>query len=49
VRYILENPIRAGLAKKLGEYPFAGSDVYDLPALLTAWDPVGTSINPPRT
>jgi putative transposase len=26
VRYILENPIRAGLARALGEYPFAGSD-----------------------
>jgi putative transposase len=42
VRYILENPIRAGLAKRLGEYPFAGSDVYDLSALLTAWDHVET-------
>ena len=38
VRYILENPIRAGLAKELGEYAFAGSGVYDLDSLKTAWD-----------
>jgi putative transposase len=38
VRYILENPIRAGLAKEIGEYPFAGSGVYDLASLKTAWD-----------
>ena len=28
-RYILENPIRAGLTRTLAEYPFAGSDLYD--------------------
>ena len=28
-RYILENPIRAGLTQALGEYPFAGSDLFD--------------------
>ena len=38
VRYILENPIRAGLARGLGEYRFAGSEVYDLEGLLTAWE-----------
>ena len=38
VRYILENPIRAGLARALGEYPFAGSDAYDLKELLGAWE-----------
>ena len=38
VRYILENPIRAGLAKALGEYRFAGSDVYRLQDLLSVWD-----------
>jgi hypothetical protein len=27
VRYILANPIRAGLATAIGGYPFAGSDV----------------------
>ena len=37
-RYILENPIRAGLALRLGEYPFAGSDVYSWPALFSAWE-----------
>ena len=38
VRYILENPIRAGLARGLGEYRFAGSEVYDLEGLLAAWE-----------
>lgn len=38
VRYILENPVRAGLAGRLGEYPFAGSDVYSWPDLLSAWE-----------
>ena len=28
-RYILENPLRAGLSVTFGEYPFAGSDLYD--------------------
>lgn len=37
-RYILANPIRAGLAREIGEYPFAGSGVYDLSGLRTAWD-----------
>jgi putative transposase len=37
-RYILENPIRGGLARHVGEYQFAGSDVYDLAGLMTAWD-----------
>ena len=37
VRYILENPIRAGLSAELGEYPFAGSAKFDLAALKTAW------------
>jgi putative transposase len=26
VRYVLENPVRAGLAKRVGEYPFCGPD-----------------------
>ena len=38
VRYILENPVRAGLTNKIGSYPFAGSDVYSLDELLTAWE-----------
>src|SRR5665213_779081 len=33
-RYTLENPVRAGLAARLGEYPFAGSDLYNLQGLL---------------
>ena len=37
-RYILENPVRAGLSRQLGHYPFAGSLVYSWPALLNAWD-----------
>ena len=38
VRYILANPVRANLTKEIGEFRFAGSDVYELPELLTAWD-----------
>jgi len=38
VRYILANPVRAGLTKEVGEYRFAGSGVYELSELLTAWD-----------
>ncbi len=30
VRYILGNPVRAGLARAIGEYRWAGSDVYAL-------------------
>jgi len=37
-RYVLENPIRAGLARELGEYPFAGSGLYEPLALTSAWD-----------
>jgi len=28
VRYVLENPLKAGLAKRVGEFRFAGSDVF---------------------
>jgi len=38
VRYILENPVRAGIASQIGEYPFGGSGVYDLASLTTAWN-----------
>lgn len=34
-RYILENPVRAGLTQTVGEYPFAWSDVYDLESLFS--------------
>jgi REP element-mobilizing transposase RayT len=37
-RYVLENPVRGGLARTLGEYPYAGSDLYDLKGMLMAWD-----------
>jgi hypothetical protein len=33
-RYILENPVRAGFVKRVLEYPFLGSLVYDVKALL---------------
>lgn len=29
-RYILENPVRAGLVRRVDEYPFVGSSVYSL-------------------
>jgi REP element-mobilizing transposase RayT len=38
-RYILENPIRAGLTQALGEYPFAWSDTDDLASLVELWHP----------
>ncbi len=34
VRYVLENPVRAGLAKHPTEYPHLGSSVYSVPELL---------------
>jgi putative transposase len=37
-RYVLENPVRAGLAKQLGEWPNAGSDVYGWKELFAAWE-----------
>jgi REP element-mobilizing transposase RayT len=37
-RYIPENPVRAGLTKDIGEFPFAGSGTFDLNGLKTAWD-----------
>jgi REP element-mobilizing transposase RayT len=33
-RYILENPVRAGLVQRVEDYPFAGSLVYSLSELL---------------
>jgi putative transposase len=40
-RYILENPVRAGLARAPSDYPFSGSPRYSMPAVLdaTAWKP----------
>ena len=34
VKYILANPVRAGLAATVGEYPFVGSVVYQLKDLI---------------
>jgi putative transposase len=36
VRYIIANPVRAGLASRIGEYPFAGSTVYTIDQLTEA-------------
>jgi len=33
-RYILQNPLRAGLVANIAEYPFAGSLVWSMPELL---------------
>ena len=33
-KYILENPVRAGLARTVSEYPFVGSELCELKALL---------------
>ncbi len=35
-KYILENPVRAGLVKDPGEYPFSGSKVYGIRQILEA-------------
>jgi putative transposase len=39
VRYVLDNPVRAGLVTSPRDYPFLGSDVYPLDWLLEAVDP----------
>jgi putative transposase len=33
-RYILENPVRAGIVERIEDYPFIGSSVYPLSALI---------------
>jgi putative transposase len=35
-RYILENPVRAGLVRRVEDYPFAGSLLYPISAVLEA-------------
>jgi len=35
-RYIVENPVRAGLAESSESYPFSGSEVYALGDILAA-------------
>jgi putative transposase len=34
VRYILANPVRAGLARRVDEYSFSGSSVFSIEALM---------------
>ena len=41
VRYILENPVRAGLAAQVRDYPFSGSEVYSVGDLVAAWESQG--------
>jgi putative transposase len=45
-RYILENPVRAGLTQVVGEYRFAWSDVYDLESLFNRQSSVTTGSLP---
>ncbi len=35
-RYIVENPVRAGLGKRVSDYPFIGSTVYTVDEILEA-------------
>ena len=35
-RYILENPIRAGLVTRIEDYPYSGSSVYSIEQILEA-------------
>jgi hypothetical protein len=37
-RYILENPVRAGLAATLLEYPYSGSSTYSREHLAALWE-----------
>ena len=41
IRYIVENPVRAGLVRDVGDYPFSGSAVYTLREIVDAiaWSP----------
>jgi putative transposase len=43
VRYVLENPVRAGLTSDPPEYPLLGSEVYSLEELLEAVADVGSA------
>jgi putative transposase len=35
-RYIMENPVRAGLVERIEDYPYSGSDVYSIDQILEA-------------
>lgn len=37
-RYILENPVRAGLTRTFQEYPFSGSQEFTKEELADLWD-----------
>ncbi len=37
VRYIVENPVRAGLCREAVAYPYSGSSKYSLEELLVGW------------
>lgn len=41
MRYILENPVRAGLVAEVQEYPYSGSGVHSMRELLGAWESQG--------
>jgi putative transposase len=41
IRYILDNPVNAGLAEEPGDYPFLGSACYSVPELLEQSAPRG--------
>jgi hypothetical protein len=42
IRYVLANPVRAGLVDEVQNYPFLGSDVFDPEALWEFCDLRGT-------
>jgi putative transposase len=42
VRYIMTNPVRAGLANRVGGYPFCGSDMFSMEEICACqeiWEP----------
>jgi putative transposase len=43
IRYVLENPLRAGLVVSVGEYPFLGSSEYSIEQLLDFCIDLGNS------
>ncbi len=49
IRYIVTNPVRAGLARDVGEYPFCGSDLFSMDEICACselWDPGDRRANP---
>ena len=36
-RYIVENPVRAGLVRSVKDYPFSGSEKHSLDQIMTAY------------